>query len=62
MPPPAARVVSIEKHADLPQALRHVYAGRSLVAIALEAAPPGWKKVGHPVHGDWVFELDILPS
>jgi hypothetical protein len=47
MPPTAARVVSIEDHlGPCPSSLATVYAGKRLVAIALEPAPGKWEKVG----------------
>lgn len=57
MPSIAAKVVHIGTHSGPPPPhLASVYAHKLLCTVVLGPAPPGWRKVGHPVHGDWVFE------
>lgn len=60
MPSIAARVVDVHSIAD---STAGIYPpGTPLCAVSLEAAPPGWRKVGHPVHGDWIFEPKVLDA
>lgn len=50
MPPMAAKVVSIEACSTCPAELASVYAGKQLVAIALEQTDEPWRKIGESWH------------
>lgn len=49
MPPTPAMVTSIEREGDG-------------VRMVLDRAPLGWRKVGHPIHGDWAFFPPDMPE